>query len=362
MSIILDQTYTNLIAARLDLFSWVRDRLGLCRCPYCGDSEKKRTKRRFYIYQDTKHNKNHLSVMCHNCGHSNSFYHFLQDFAPDVFQSYRLELFKENGRAPARDKAIDIKGLGRFKPGQEEAPKEEPKPVSTRKAVETEVIPDHLAMSVDRLPYNHPVVRYVAWRRIPEAQWPRLYYTDHFKDFIFAMDMAVQEDTELPNDPRLLIPFFDEWGKLICVQGRAMEKDAGIRYITIKKHEDSRKIFGLERLDKSRVKMVVEGPIDSLFLPNCVATADANLLSAEFGDIYIPDNQPRNRGVINSMERIIAAGKKIVIWPPSVSGYKDINDMIKEGGMTTLELLRIISQNHYQGMSAKMQFTKYKRI
>ena len=36
------------------------------------------------------------------------------------------------------------------------------------------------------------------------------------------------------------------------------------------------KIFGLNRIDKSKPIYVVEGPIDSLFLDNCVAVAGSS--------------------------------------------------------------------------------------
>ena len=41
---------------------------------------------------------------------------------------------------------------------------------------------------------------------------------------------------------------------------------------------NKQKIFGLERVNFTKQVKIVEGPIDSLFISNCVAAAGADLL------------------------------------------------------------------------------------
>ena len=72
--------------------------------------------------------------------------------------------------------------------------------------------------------------------------------------------------------PRLVIPFFDKSGKMFAYQGRAFGNETP-RYITLKLVSEKEKIYGLERIDFDSHVFVVEGPIDSLFIDNCLAVA-----------------------------------------------------------------------------------------
>ena len=66
--------------------------------------------------------------------------------------------------------------------------------------------------------------------------------------------------------------FFDENNKFFCFQGRSFGNEKP-KYITLKLSPDKSKVYGLNRVDKSKHILVVEGPIDSLFLDNCIAVA-----------------------------------------------------------------------------------------
>ena len=76
---------------------------------------------------------------------------------------------------------------------------------------------------------------------------------------------------------------------------------------------------------------MVEGPIDSLFLPNCLAMAGADMsdLSILNKDktTLIFDNEPRNFQICISMVKSLQDGWKVVVWPKSIT-CKDINDMV----------------------------------
>ena len=118
--------------------------------------------------------------------------------------------------------------------------------------------------------------------------------------------------------PRLVIPFYDEKGKVFAAQGRAFGKEQP-KYLTIK-FEDRPKIFGLDRVDLTERVYVVEGPIDSLFLNNCLAVA-----GSDFRDLptceatIIMDNEPRSKETITRMEKLINSDYELVIWPESLS-------------------------------------------
>lgn len=343
MSVLLDKQYASLLASRLEGFKWVRPTLATCRCPICGDSGKKKTKRRFYIYRNTRNGlKDYLSVHCHNCGYGNPFGKFLSEFDDGMHSAYRLELFKEMGWGP-KNKPVEAE------------------PEVTHKEVFTEAIEG--CTSLLDLPDDHVCIQYVTNRKIPKSEWGRLWFTDNFKgameDFT---DGYIEEDpTEnLPEDARLVIPFKDPFGSVTCVQGRALNASK-MRYITIKQTPTSSKVFGLDVLDRSKTVYVLEGPIDSLFVPNSVAVADANLCGFEGGDIMVHDNQPRNRQVCQQISNSIAAGKKVVLFPHWLD-LKDVNDMVKDGGFSQDDLMNLINANTYQGLRAKMEFAKWKKF
>lgn len=344
MSIVLDYAYINQISARLEQFKWIRTRLAVCRCPICGDSAKKKSKKRFYIYQDTKHiGVNWLSVACQNCGYTNPFGKFLEEFDSSLYQQYRLELFKELGykTRPEPEKKIEA-NVDRLI-----------SKLLVKKPILEGCIP------VSQLAPDHHCRAYVAKRMIPEEHYSNLWFTPNFKESIRLFNALTYNSA--PNDDRLVIPFFDENNDLICVQGRALSSKTEIRYFTVKKNDESKKIFGLDRINKNKPVLVVEGPIDSLFLPNCIATADANLLAADIGDVLIPDCQYRNKEVCAYIEKFIDSGKKVVLFPHGTV-HKDINDMVEKGGMTRGQLLHLIASNVYSGLKAKLVFGSLKKV
>lgn len=213
------------------------------------------------------------------------------------------------------------------------------------------------------LPMDHYAAKYCIGRKIPEATYDTLYYANDFKEFID--ELLPEHDKDLKeDDPRLIIPFYDIDGTLLAVQGRSL-RDSKIRYITIKLDEESIKIFGLNTVNKEEKIYVTEGPIDSLFLPNAVATADANLANAVN---YIPreklvlvfDNEPRNKDICKLMDKAIENHFAICIWPEMMQ-EKDINDMVLSG-FTPDEIVDIIDKNTFVNLRAKMEFIQWKKV
>jgi hypothetical protein len=213
------------------------------------------------------------------------------------------------------------------------------------------------------LPTDHYAAQYCIGRKIPEATYNTLYYANDFKKFID--ELLPNNGKELKeDDPRLIIPFFDIDGTLLAVQGRSL-RDSKIRYITIKIAEESVKIFGLDRVNIEEKVYVTEGPIDSFFLPNAVATADANLANAvnyisRDKLVLVFDNEPRNKDICKLMDKAIENHFAICIWPEMMQ-EKDINDMILSG-FTSDEIVDIINKNTFVNLRAKMEFIQWKKV
>ena len=146
---------------------------------------------------------------------------------------------------------------------------------------------------------------------------------------------------------------------MIAAQGRALG-ESDLRYITIKIDEHQPKIFGLDRIDKNKPIFVVEGPIDSLFIDNCIAVAGGDLTSAlshltDCDLTFVYDNERRNRETVKKMESTIDRQYKIVIWPKYVR-EKDINEMILSG----INVSDVLSTNTFYGLTAKTKMLEFK--
>jgi DNA primase len=199
-------------------------------------------------------------------------------------------------------------------------------------------------------------------RQIPQAFYSELYYAEDFKKFVESLNL--EKDTLKENDPRLVIPFYDEDKNLIAFQGRALG-ESKLRYITIKMNDDNHKVFGLDRINKEETIYVVEGPIDSMFLENAIATADANLMSAsKLFDrtkiVLVYDNEPRNKELHKQMEKAIDEHYAVVIWPELIT-EKDVNEMVLNGGFSPDEILDFISKSTFVNLRAKMEFINWKK-
>ena len=105
---------------------------------------------------------------------------------------------------------------------------------------------------------------------------------------------------------------------------------------------------------------MVEGPLDSLFIDNCLAVggSDFDRLEGDFTVIF--DNEPRNKEISKQIEKTIDKGCSIVLWPEQVE-EKDINDMILSG-ISKEEVQKIITQNTFSGVGAKLRFAEWRKI
>ena len=200
-------------------------------------------------------------------------------------------------------------------------------------------------------------------RKIPEDKYSSLYYAEDFKKFVDEVKPDNGKDLK-EDDPRLIIPFFGKDGALQAFQGRAL-RDSKIRYITIKLDDSFEKIFGLNTVNQNEKIYVVEGPIDSLFIENAVATADSNLSFAskvfnKSNLVLVFDNEPRNKEICKLMDDAIENHYQICIWPEMIK-EKDINDMIVSG-FSSDEIKDIIDMNTYVNLRAKLEFLNWRKI
>ena len=330
MSNYTDLKYISRVSSRLEQFKQ-KNNLFNFRCPHCGDSKKSKTKARAYLY--TK--KNDVFFKCHNCGLGQNLINFLKFVDPKVYEEYLLDRYKDS--RPATPKP-DFN----FKP---------------TKFINTSVLDD--IEKICDLKDTHPAKQYCKKRLIPEKYLDKLYFCDKFTEFVNKVKRGTFNTAK--EHPRLIIPFYDLSNKLIAFQGRAFGNE-NPKYLTIKIDEDAKKIFGLERINLQDHIYITEGPIDSLFIDNCIAAGGADLLFDKVSSeqvTYIFDNEPRNLEIINRMSTVIDKGFNIVIWSNEVK-EKDINEMIMNG-LSEDELIKIIKENTYSKLSALTKLTYWRK-
>lgn len=345
MSLYIDIKYLHAISHRLENFKKKSQDIYNCRCPICGDSSRNKKKSRGYFYRG----KNDLYYKCHNCGASQHFGTFLKNFDSNQYGQYVVERYADggHGRSVAHK---NIETVFKFN-----------EPIFEKKSKNKLI--DHIMDRLDTLPENNEAVQYAINRKIPRSAFNRLYFISNVKDVIQLNDKY--KESIVTSEPRLAIPFFDGSGKLLVVSLRGIRGES-LRYINIKVDEDAPSIFGLDQVDPNKEVLVVEGPLDSLFLNNSIACAGTSFNKID--QLPIPkenitiifDNQPKNADVCRLMNKYIEMGYNMVIWPENIPG-KDINEMI-ESGLTSDEVNSIIRDNTVKDLSAKARYAMWRRI
>ncbi len=212
----------------------------------------------------------------------------------------------------------------------------------------------------------HFAKQYCVERKLPKEWLSRLYYASDFQSFINELkpDYFGVSQPFIAVDKRLIIPIIDENRKLVGISGRTLSTEKNkIKYITILLDDFSKKIFGLDRADVSKRVYALEGPLDSIFLDNAIATLDAaiyNAASVANTITYVGDNQPDNPDTKRVMRRIIDLGLDIFIWPPEWRDYKDINDLVK-GGINPSEIPAVIDVRTYNGLRATLEMGQWEK-
>jgi len=322
----IDINFIGQLSSRLEQFTSVRKNVWVARCPICGDSKKSKFKKRFYIYFDPS--SSNYCTKCHNCSEGTYIFpHFLKIHHPDLYKEYMVEKLP-NKSTLKKDRFTHVKQ------------------VSIPKKVVCKGFDYSFLKRFDELPENHPARIYVEYRKIPID---RVFYADHFCDVIDTLDLDIYKMSYThAKEPRMIIPFYREDGLSTVFQARAFSKKEALRYITIKEDEGESKVYGLNTIDKEQPVWCVEGPIDSMMIPNCIAMSGISTRLprgvSEFRFVY--DNEPRNADIVKSMRKRLRSDHKVVIFPERVT-FNDINDMIVKGEMSIDKILDILEQNLY---------------
>ena len=326
----IDVKYINLVSTTLEKFKQNHTNLWNFRCPICGDSQKHQNKRRGFIYEK----KNQYFYRCHNCDYGTSFSKFLEKVNPSLHKEYLTERYKEKQYETTATIIPKFNFTPKF---------------------------NHVLQGLSTIASlfdTHPAKTYLRTRKIPEKYFNKLYYCTNFKEWtnkvIPNKFRSIKQDT-----PRLVIPFFDSFNNVIGYQGRSFDPKDQCKYITIKFGGVDNLIFGQERINTNEKQYCVEGPLDSLFLPNCLAIAGLNFKGLKLNNIIVLDNEKRNKQIKEVLAKLIMDGYSVCIWPDNIK-EKDINEMIMSD-MTPEEILNVVDDNTYSGLQAKFQLSRWSK-
>jgi hypothetical protein len=339
----IENKYLMQISGRLERFKRKSGNVFNFRCPICGDSETHKNKTRGYIYEK----KGKSLFHCHNCNATMSVSNFIKTVDQILYSEMQLEKMKGEKSPEQTDLESFVDKM--------------------KKPVFLKMGPLKGLKKVSQLSPDHRVKKLVDARKIPTPYHAKLFSCPNFKNYTnnlvpykFDAESLVRDET------RLLIPFIDANKNVHAYQGRALG-ESKVKYITIVLDETVPKVYGLDTVNFDKPVYVVEGPIDSMFINNSIATAGGDLVSAlgplqssKSSMVIVYDNEPRSRDTIKKLDKAIMQGYNVVIWPENLE-HKDINDMVL-AGMSSEFITHILKTNTYRDLAAKLALTKWSKV
>jgi len=304
------------------------------RCPVCGDSKRSKTKARGFIFRTQDGG---AIFKCHNCGKSLTLRSLLKHVSQQLYAEYSAEFLKED---PTKRRFVEKEDRTR---NHFEGPTVQAPPGLVR---------------LSDLPLSHPAVTYWNSRGLPKSGTSDAWWCESF--FRWVNEKLIPEkfsEAAVRHDiGRIVFPFRNDKKNILSYTGRSINGEEP-KYVAIRT-SDEPGAFGMDRANLKEDVYVVEGPIDSLFVPNAVAMGTSSRkLDWIPHRIIVSDNEPRSPEITRIIKKNIDAGERVVIWPEGLH-EKDINDMHQAGQ----DPYAIIRARTFKGLQALIEFGKWKKI
>lgn len=267
-------------------------------CNVCGDSKTDKHKKRGFILK----NQNPWMFYCHNCGASMPVIFWLREYFPDNYKSYRKQTMS-GVVDPTEQKSIMTKRRQKLDPAEEKT--------YTKFFKNILAFPD--------------AVSFCERRMIPKEVYSTWYY---------AIDGKYKK--------RIIIPFRNDKNKIYYYQGRILEGSI-LKYLSRK--GDYNSIYNFYLVDRDKPVVVLEGPIDSIFVENSVAVTGLKLKDEKLNNFpykyYLLDN---DKSGFKKSIKMLSQGNYVFNWTLFLKDHdctgpvKDVNDFILKNkhGITKL--------------------------
>lgn len=300
------------------------------KCPRCSDH-----KPRAYIIQE---GNGKYYFYCHNCREHMQFGKFMEVMNPVLYQQYRMDVFKQQ-------------------PGAVHVPE-------TFKKKKLHFTNIEKLVKISNLKPTHMARQYLDDRLIPTNTHYKLYYAPNFRDFLQEIDPEKAAGMK-QNGKRLVIPFTDASGVVTSITARSLDGTEP-KYLVATFDADALSVFGLDSVDFGQTFYGMEGSFDTMFIDNALAFGGQHYndvfetFISPYKDnfVVIYDNEARNKHTVKAMRKVIRDGYGLVIWPDWIE-QKDVNDMIKLGGISRAEINQIIKDNTFRGLAAEARLAAW---
>jgi hypothetical protein len=304
-------------------------------CCLCGDSLKSKSKARGSAYDVG----GTLLVSCFNCGYSSNFNNWLKEVDPLLHKEFIVESFKSKITGTKKELEVEdyfaVAATKKYKPNIF-APLDE----------------------IKYLPADNIAKKYADSRMLP-FDTREMYYVEKFVDWTHGHTDKFKSWTD-SDHPRIVFPFKARDGHYIGYTARSLQGEEPKYYRIFIDDEEKERFYGIDRLDESKQVFVLEGEVDSMFLPNAIAVSNGKLDTYFNKDaIYLPDMDSRNGHIVKGIGKLVDRGLKVCLLPDGVE--KDINAMVMNGfGIDNL--VKLIYDNTYQGLEAKLKFSTWRKV
>lgn len=350
----IDSKYVSIVGTYLENFTNKGGNRWNCRCPICGDSAKDRQKSRgWFIQRGTN-----IIYHCFNCDVTMSVGKFLRQNFPELYKDWKREyvIEKYGVKTPEKKKEQDAKK-------QEFSER-------TKKLVRNLDSKSHSVLSefkkLRELPKDHPAIKWFASRKLPLFLLNDSYY---IHDIAPIKNSLQGEDLDEIPCSRVGFPIWNrDRSLLVGITMRDITGRSKNKYLVIRNKEtDLPLLYGLDRLNLEDPIKVFEGPIDSTFIPNGCAVGNGGVDSAKNHPdlqgcelIYVFDNQPRHKQVVELMNDSISKGLRVAFWDELIS-EKDVNDCVLAGyDVSFLDEMFLSAPTSV--LKRKLMFSKWRKI
>ena len=313
------------------------------RCPVCGDSKKSKFKKRGNACPAPNDNTK-LIITCYNCSYASIFSSFLFTQNRELFKQYKRELIEEK-YGKKTHKSYDIKPI-----------------ISKKKVIkkeDTNNIKGNVK-SLLKLDYNHIAIKYLNSRCIDKKYWRKIFYVENYKKWINDNYMLDMYKNVSGDDQRLVFPIYNKTNRIIGFQGRSLNPDNNVRYLTVKLYDNEDMVYGMENIDFSKTTYLVEGIFDKFMLSNSIAmlksTINFDFLKKNFDDktTFIFDNEKRNIEIRKNMNRVAEMSEYgLFVWNKRIM-EKDLNLLIQNNkNLYPDGIMELVRKNTFYGKLRK---------
>jgi len=280
------------------------------RCPICGDNPRKK-RGNFLLDREP------YMYVCHNgdCEAGSGFY--ITEFMDWTHPEYKQQWINEVLRATRESEQKQAERKARVLRDKFMVERRLPTKTVEEKDPRIDIvnIPELVKKNGDGMQHLRSMMEYpdaVEWckgRHIP---------SDIYKRFLYAPQGSLWG--------RIIIPFDDIKGNMYFYQARTIIGHEP-KYRNAK--TDIRPIYNYYQVDMNKPVMVLEGPIDSMFVENSIATLGTKYnteLLEMFDDLYFifDDDKPGRATALKHLEK----GKQVFMWKKFIKNFGYINDKL----------------------------------